>query len=647
MTSSLWGRMGLLFLAFFLLVSISAAATFWIIDTQNQDALVINLAGRQRMLVEQMAKDALQIQAYRSVDLIGQMQARADTFDQTLRALMNGGPAPYSSGQTVNLPATRQPDTLAGLNQVQRTWEAFRPYLNVIAAEEPRSPGFDAAMRAIENLSPNLVQQSDDVVRMYESASAQKVSRLRGIQIAFFASALVLLAAGFVVVQNSVIRPLHTLGLIAERIGEGGLDAAVQVPGPREIRALAGSLDAMRTQLRDARDDLEARVNRRTRELTALHDVSREISSRLEIDQVLRSVTDKTRELLDSEVAFLCLIDESAQSLNLEAFSGPEGAVAAQRTSAQRSPASVVLAGESALACGVEGCQEFCGIIAPTFRTSHLAAPLRAGERVIGALCVGRSGPEAFDSEETGLLTKLANSAAIALENARLYRQAERAAMLEERQRIAGEMHDGLAQTLAYLELRTEQALHLMQGGRTEEAISALHDLHRAFRQAGQEVRRAIANLKDDTLRRQSLQERLAAVVKTATKEGGPPVEFVTRLEPPLLLPSDEAEQVTRVVQEALLNACHHAEAARVTVCLERQGDTVRVTVEDDGQGFDPAATPLDGRNHFGLSIMRARAARIGGELVIHSQKGRGTSVVLSWSAGRADERAAERSIAN
>lgn len=632
--------MGLLFLAFFLLVSISVAATFWAIEAQKKDAVIINLAGRQRMLIQQMTNEALRIekdgdgeQAHRVA-----LHEAADTFDQTLQAFINGGQAPYLPDRTVAVPTAHSPDILTGLYQVQRTWDTFRRHLDLISTADPASPGFMTALQTLERLSPELVQQADDVVRLYETASSQKIARLRWIQVAFSVSALSLLAVGFLVTLTSVVRPLRALGSITERIGRGDLSTPVSVPAPREIARLAHSFDAMQALLKASQEELiawteelEARVDQRTRELAALHEVSREISSHLDIKHVLRSVTDKARELLGGDVGALCLLEEPGQLLTLGALSGPQEALAGTHAPVQCLPVARVLAGGRAVPCGVDDCAGSCGILAVPFRGSHLAAPLRIGNQVIGALCVGSSKAGLFSKEAADLLTKLADSAAIALENARLYEQAERVAMLEERQRIAAEMHDGLAQTLNYLKLKAEQTAKSLEAGHGEEAMGELRYMQSAIAQASQEARWSIANLQEGPQLPQTLQDRLAEAAGEFARNGGPPIDLVIKHQAPLLLPPGETEQVLGVVGEALQNAHRHAEAERITACLEWQDGQVTIAVEDDGQGFDPKALAMNGGGHFGLSIMRARAARIGGRLSIHSVVGQGTRVSLTW----------------
>jgi two-component system nitrate/nitrite sensor histidine kinase NarX len=151
--------------------------------------------------------------------------------------------------------------------------------------------------------------------------------------------------------------------------------------------------------------------------------------------------------------------------------------------------------------------------------------------------------------------------------------------------------------------------------------------------QASAEVRRAIASLQQDPQRPQSLQERLTGLVAGLPQDGGPVVDLALPSHDPLLLPPGACEEVLRVVGEALLNSRRHAGARRVAVRLEQAGSEAVVTVEDDGQGFDPAAPPAGGR-HFGLSIMRARAARLGGCVAVISEPGRGTRVTLTWPVG-------------
>jgi signal transduction histidine kinase len=260
-----------------------------------------------------------------------------------------------------------------------------------------------------------------------------------------------------------------------------------------------------------------------------------------------------------------------------------------------------------------------------------LCVPLWGKDRPLAFLLLADvERPRHWRANEVAWAESFANHAAIALGKAYLYEQAERAATLEERQRIAAEMHDGLAQTLSYLTLKSHHASDLLEEGQIEEALAEHDDIQEAMQRATQEVRRSIASLQTSPTPPQTLQQLLSDTVQAAGEEGTPPVNFTTDLEEPLFPGQAQVQQIGRIVQEALLNAERHAHAGQIWVSLAMCGPEATITVTDDGQGFDPSTTPDQG-DHFGLRIMRARAARIGGRVDIESAPGHGTRITLSW----------------
>lgn len=620
-------RLGLLLLAFLLLVTVSVAATGWALNDQREAALVINLAGRQRMLIQQITSQALQIEP-------GSIQAAASEalsdsqsiFDQTLTALISGGKTTYRPGETVQLRAIRSDAIQARLAGLRRSWDGFQTSLQVLQAEAPHSQQFEHALRTVQVMAPELVEQADEIVRLYETETEHKSTRLQGIQAGFFASAVALLVSGVLLIRRSILAPLDVLTRAAETIGRGDLSTEIPRTGPQELVNLTASLDEMRGELRTLRDGLEARVAQRTRELAALAEVIREISSRLDLEHVLQSVTAKARELLDSEVAFLCLLEDNRQELSLRAFSGPAEAVCQRCTLARNPTAEQVLRHPRAMICEVGG----CATIAERYRTSHLAASLRIGERVIGALCVSSQRPATYSQDQARVLTELANSTAIALENARLYEQSERAATLEERQRIAAEMHDGLAQTLSYIQLkadRLDQLLTICQFAEIAPEIGLIRD---AVERASVEVRQSIASLRASPEPERTLQAQLTDLLRsfpaTCSEEE---ISAVGLENADVILPAEHSAHLLRMVGEALQNARRHAGAAQITLSYEHQCDAHRVVVQDNGRGFNVNCASAEG--HFGLNIMRARAARIGARLDIESAPGCGARITLTW----------------
>lgn len=634
--SSLRGRLAWLFFAFFLLVSVSAAATFWSLDAQHQDALLVNLAGRQRMLVQQITRLALE-QVQEPAAPVVLHDARA-MFEQTLAALRDGGPAPYLAGQSVTVPAANQPEIRAQLDRQAESWRAFVGELDRLVQAAPGSDARVQAAQAIAQQSTAVLAQADTVVLLYQETATRKIDRLRLLQAVFLTSALLLLLLAGWLVRRWLLTPLQQLDRAAERIGGDDLATPVSVSGPAEIALLSRTLETMRTRLQTSRAELlrlaaglEARVAQRTRELDALNEVSREISSQLDVQHVLNSVTAKAHGLLGAEVASLCLLDEQGKTLHLRTLSGPPAAASGHQVTAGDRFARMVLTADGAMACHGADCHAGCQLLAAPYRASHLAAPLRRGAHVVGALCVGSRQDDRFTAESADILAKLATTAAVALENARLYAQAERVATLEERSRIAAEMHDGLGQTLSYLGLMTDQTVEFLSQGQDAAALARLQATRATIEQATHDVRRAIDHLLDETPALPDLVARLAAVVDDFAAANPVTVDWQPAVAALPGCAREVGEQVVHVTREALHNVASHAGAQAVTVRLARDNGHYLVTVVDDGRGFDPSQPEPDG--HFGLKVMQARAAHIGGQLTVESRPGRGTCVALAWPA--------------
>lgn len=630
MFSRLRVQLRVLFAAFILLVAVLVGVTYWGAQTQQQDALIINLAGRQRMLIQRMTQLTLQLSAG-DESARDALQDSEREFEATLSALRNGGNVPYPANSSVKLPATLDPQILSALNEVELAWVKFR------STPETTATSTDLVL---EEQSDLLIQKADELTRLYEANAAAKVNRMRVIQVAFLACALLLLAVSAWVVRHSLLKPLDDLELAAKRLGENQLESPIQVDGPEELRALSNAFDIMRSRLHAAREELiqwnvtlEQRVAQRTQELETLNEVSREISSRLDIQQVLNSVTEKARTLLGGEAAALCLVDESQHWLKLQTLSGPKHAIVGNTMSVDNEFADAVLAVavDEVMLCGVGSCRGGCRMLSDEYRISHLAAPLRVGERVIGALCVGSPAQNQFAEEAAGMLTKLASVAAIALENARLFAQAERVATMEERRRVAAEMHDGLGQTLGYLGLMTDQIVDFLSHGEEGAALERLRKTRETIGKATGDVRRAINRLMDETPPAQDLFTRLRDLAEETASQHDLRLVWRSDSDAAPKCSPQAAEQVYNITREALVNAARHAGAKQVGVHAGRSNGNYFVIVEDDGQGFDASQPEPSG--HFGLQIMQARAKHIGGNVEIESTIGRGTQVKLTWKA--------------
>lgn len=235
--------------------------------------------------------------------------------------------------------------------------------------------------------------------------------------------------------------------------------------------------------------------------------------------------------------------------------------------------------------------------------------------------------------EERLLVASLTNQLSVALYTAHLYRHVEELATLEERARIAREMHDGMAQYLGYVNLQLASLEHGLKSGLESARLQEqLAEARRVVKEAYAEARHTIFDLKHDLTSAGSFQRSLQDYVNEYAEIHG----LETRLEGDVAvldrLPRRAQAQVHRVVQEALANVRKHAKARSVEVSCRADDTVVVIRVADDGRGFSLDENGAQG--HYGLAIMRERAAAVGGKLRISSRPGEGTEVVLEVPLG-------------
>jgi nitrate/nitrite-specific signal transduction histidine kinase len=638
--SSIQIRLGIPFLLFLLILVVSVIVTFYGIEIQSQDARTINLAGRQRMLLQQMSSLAFGY-ALETEQGSGYKTALLDTiseFDGTLNVMRNGGEIRDYTGTSIILPRAVNPGLILSLEDVAGDWEIYqKKILGLLSSSDARKHA--GISLEIEDLTPAIIAKADQVVQRYEDLTRQKLLRLRVYQLSFLGSGLLILGLGWWITRKAVVQPLGQLEHAARRIGAGQLETAIQAVGSDEVKILGETLDQMRAQilasqlsLNEWAQTLEDRVAQRTRELEALASVSSEITSHLALSEVLNSVAQKARELSGAEVASLCLLDEYGRVLNLHAINGPHNTVKQMHSSVEHPMIGRVLNPACVQACELQACAGACQILDQKYLTSHIAVSLRSKNKVIGALCIGSQKSDAFHPEIKTLLGQLAGVTAVALENSRLYLQAETLATFEERQRMTAEMHDGSLQTLSFLRLMARWAKEQVLNGELQKATNSILQVERAGDQIEQEIRQAIASLQDEIPLNFTFQEQLAVLVAELTKSEAA-VNFKSETLQPILLDIRESEQALRIVREAVTNAQKYSgsQAINVTLSYNEDSHQISLKIKDLGVGFNPQEPKEDGRPHFGLKIMQARAARLGGQFVIHSAENSGTEAIISW----------------
>ena len=230
-----------------------------------------------------------------------------------------------------------------------------------------------------------------------------------------------------------------------------------------------------------------------------------------------------------------------------------------------------------------------------------------------------------FTEEDEETLVRFASQAAVAIDNAYLHRQVRELGAAQERIRIAHEMHDGLAQVLAYVNTKAQVVREHLRQGNPDVAEEHLGQLAEASRSCYADVRGQILELRTAADAEKSLAEGVEDFVSAwAAQAGVTPDVDVT---PDIGLPPDAELQVLRILQESLTTVRKHAEASPGTVRLLREEETVRLVVVDDGLGLGETHERDVGRPRFGLTTMRERAESVGGELELTSSPGEGTRV--------------------
>lgn len=263
---------------------------------------------------------------------------------------------------------------------------------------------------------------------------------------------------------------------------------------------------------------------------------------------------------------------------------------------------------------------------------AFLGVPIVSKGEIIGAFYLtDKSGERQaeFTDADQALIERLAAHAAIAIENARLFERSRELSVVEERNRMARELHDSVTQTLVSVLLSAETAARVLDDDpeRARRQIAAVIELSRA---AMEEMRELVFELRPANLDSAGLAETLRKHVAVLARIHDVMIDCAVdcpgQLEPAL------EDQLYRIAQEAIANALKHAEPSRLSVDLSTPDGKVLLTVSDDGCGFD-TSSPRVGRR-LGLTSMRERAAALGGTLEVSSELGRGTTIRLSVPSG-------------
>ena len=622
-------------LCIFFVVALSAIALTLLISWQLEGvAAAINDAGSQRMrtyrISHLMARAVDEKSA--SAPLSSALQEEIERFDKVLLDLKQGDPERPMS-------PPRNDEVEQSLAAVEQAWvEALRPLAVAYGAAD--TPGRMLALDRFDNQLESVVALINDLVLVMERSYTQDTNLLRTVQVALVLLAIVgtgLLIRFFSVL---VIGPVGILHAGMRRMMDNDLAVRVPVSGDDELGGLARGFNQMAEHLQNVYGTLEDRVvaetsslAERNRELGILYGATAFLSEPAPIEALCQGFLDRIKTALGADAGAVRMYANDTGELHLFTHEGLS---------------DEFVANESTLNCGECLCgQVIQSGITATFATINppegmkLRSCIREGFATATAFTIMHNKtkigvynlyflrPQALSEREKHLLETLGQHLGVAIENLRLQSREKELAVSEERNLLAQELHDSIAQGLAFLNIQVQLLQDSLRKGKTDEAMQTAGQLREGVQESYDDVRELLVHFRT-RVHQSDLDTAINAALEKFEGQTGIHTELEILGAGVALIPTDEI-QVMHIVQESLSNIRKHAKASRVAVTLRRNLGQLTVTVVDDGVGFDPVNEPnvLSDR-HVGLKIMRERAYRVGGECTVTSKIGEGTRVTLS-----------------
>ena len=337
---------------------------------------------------------------------------------------------------------------------------------------------------------------------------------------------------------------------------------------------------------------LHSRAEQRLRELEALYKADEILHRSLRVADVLRALVDVAIDVMAADKAAMMIWDEQHQRLTIGALRGFKTQTIPLLTRASNDLSSrVARTGEPVVIQDARAEPRVARDITDVENIlSFVHVPIKVGDDVFGVFTVNYTRPRDITPDEVRLLVSLGQRAGLAIQNARLFEQAEQAAVLEERQRLARDLHDAVTQTLFSASLIAEVLPRLAER-RPEQLGPRLEELRRLNRGALAEMRALLLELRPSSLSEVPLGDLLAQLVEGANARGA--TEYVLRIDgEPFTLEAEAQVTLYRLVQEGLNNVEKHARADRAEVAVEWNERALDVRIGDNGRGFDMADVP-------------------------------------------------------
>ena len=609
---SLGTKLALVGAPFLLLALLSTAATLWVSWQLDGGAAAVNEAGRMRMQAYRMA---LSIGSGETSSLAQQVAE----FEKSLITLRNGDPerplfVPWDAGVRANF------------SVIEQDWRGFQARWVLTRPDNVR--GLSAETVVFTN-------HIDAFVSNIESHIAHWTSVLHLLQMSMMAmvvsGAAVLLLTGYLF----VLEPVSELKQAIEKIQSGDFDARVARVTSDEFGTLADGFNGMAQHLQSLYRDLEHKVSEKTFQLLeknarleSLYEVNDLVAKSTNLDELAQGFVKSMASIAHADGVALRWSDQANQRyLMLAAHGLPQSMVDDERclnkgdchcgtTSAQSGMRVIPIR-------QLENTLKHC--TRAGFETV-VSLPLQLHDRLMGEVDLFFHAVVVPSQAERSLLEALCGHLASGMENLRLNSLEKEAAVAQERHLLARELHDSIAQSLAFLKIQVQLMRDAVHVDNTTEVKQVLEEIDAGVRECYGDVRELLLHFRTRT-NAEDIEPALATTLRKFEHQSGLQSAFSMQGQGMPLSP-DLQIQVLHIVQEALSNVRKHARASKVWLDVQQQ-PTWRFEVRDNGTGFEPDNDQLD-ETHVGLRIMSERAHRIDADLAFISNIGSGSSVILT-----------------
>ncbi|PHS31890.1 MAG: histidine kinase [Methylophaga sp.] len=622
-----------LLLVYFVIAFVAIASTLYVSRRIEGSFAAINDAGSERMRSYQIGFLLAQHIDRPSEALSIEIDQIITQFEQTLILLEKGDPS---------RPLLLPKDTAIrlALKNIQQTWHQKNKFYVTAILNEKNNDKASLLLNEYSHELREFVTDVDSLVVMVENSQAKSTRLLRTFQnglvgLAFIGTLLLLS-----LFTKMVIRPVRQLKEGLDQMGQGDFSIRLPVTSHDELGDMAGGFNQMVQQLQELYATLEDRIRIKThtleiksRELAALYETASFVNTAPATDVLCDVVLNKMIELFDAPAGMVRLVDSKGLGLPIIACSGLSETFIAKENKLQ---CGECLCGETiyngeATSCTILSVEEGGMLSKHTCQKEGfhgvVSIPVKARQQVIGVFNLFFHQPRVLPRSEVKLLETVCQHLGSAIENQLFVGREKEMAISEERNLLAQELHDSIAQSLAFLNIQAQLLQDGLQKGQTEQVDKTLSQIKEGIQESYDDVRELLVHF-----RTRIKHDDIDIAIRDALEkfEGQTGIRTHYKLEGnALTLQAEIILQFLHILHECLSNIRKHSGASHVDVQLSHgNGSECQLIIHDDGVGFD--YTKDAGETHVGLQIMKERTHGINGKLTIDSSPDNGTTICLT-----------------